>query len=40
MLRLVAQQKDPDVKGWWGDDCFTIDSKLDQDALVAFFLRV
>jgi CRISPR-associated protein Csx17 len=38
-LRLVAQQKDADTKGWWADDCFNLESSLDPDALIDFFLR-
>lgn len=39
VLRLVAQQKDADAKGWWADDCFGIESSLDQESLIDFFVR-
>ena len=38
VLRLVAEQKDGEVKGWWRDERFWIRTKLTQDELVAFFL--
>jgi len=39
VLRLVAQQKDASAKGWWADDCFNMESNLDQDRLIEFLLR-
>lgn len=38
VLRLVAEQTDPNAKGWWQNDRFWLRSKLDRDALVKFFL--
>ncbi len=38
ILRLVAQQKDPDVRGFWRDQRFCLLTTLDEDALEAFFL--
>jgi CRISPR-associated protein Csx17 len=39
VLRLVAQQKDADAKGWWADDSFSIDCSLDRESLIDFFIR-
>ncbi|RIK62284.1 MAG: type I-U CRISPR-associated protein Csx17 [Planctomycetota bacterium] len=39
ILRLVAEQKDPDARGWWRNDVFCLRSTLDRDALVRFFLE-
>lgn len=38
IMRLVAEQADPDVKGFWKNDCFFIETKLTQQELVDFFL--
>ena len=38
ILRLVAEQTDPNAVGWWKDDTFYLRSKLDQFALTEFFL--
>lgn len=38
ILRLVAQQKDPDVRGFWHDQHFCLLTMLDEAALEAFFL--
>ncbi len=38
ILRLVAEQKDPDAKGCWRDRFFTLRSSLDEQALLDFFL--
>ena len=38
VLRLVSEQADPEARGWWEQDCFHLESKLDQSALVDFFL--
>jgi len=38
ILRLVAQQKDPDVRGFWRDQRFWLLTTLDADALETFFL--
>lgn len=37
ILRLVAEQKDPEARGWWRDDTFQLKSHLDREELVAFF---
>ncbi len=39
IFRMVAEQKDPDARAWWHIDTFTLDSALDRDALVEFFLE-
>jgi CRISPR-associated protein Csx17 len=39
VLRLVCEQKDPDVRGWWGNDCFQLGSNLNNDDLITFFLN-
>lgn len=38
-LRLVAEQKDPDARGWWKNDVFWLRSTLDRDGLAKFFLE-
>lgn len=38
ILRLVAQQKDPNVRGFWRDQHFCLLTTLDKAALEAFFL--
>jgi CRISPR-associated protein Csx17 len=38
VLRLIAQQKDPDVRGFWRDQHFCLLTTLDEAALEAFFL--
>jgi CRISPR-associated protein Csx17 len=38
ILRLIAQQKDPDVLGFWRDQRFSMLTTLDEAALEAFFL--
>ncbi|MHA1138547.1 MAG: type I-G CRISPR-associated protein Cas8g1/Csx17, partial [Candidatus Thorarchaeota archaeon] len=39
VFRLVAEQKDPDVRGYWKDDRFHIVTKLTKEELVDFFLN-
>jgi CRISPR-associated protein Csx17 len=39
ILRLVAQQKDPEVRGFWRDQHFCLLTTLDEAALEAFFLE-
>ena len=39
VLRLVSEQKDPDAKGCWENGCFCLDSELDEEDLVRFFLK-
>jgi CRISPR-associated protein Csx17 len=39
VLRLVAEQADPEARGWWDRACFCLESNLDEEALAAFFLK-
>ncbi len=39
ILRLVAEQKDPDARGWWANERFLIASSLDRITLAGFLLR-
>lgn len=39
VLRLVAEQADPQARGWWEGERFFLASHLDIDALEAFFLN-
>ncbi|MFC1765410.1 type I-U CRISPR-associated protein Csx17 [Planctomycetota bacterium] len=38
ILRLIAEQADPQARGWWQDEHFCLMTKLDQTALETFFL--
>ena len=38
VLRLVGEQLDTSVGGWWQDDHFHVESRSDSDELVGFFL--
>ena len=38
VLRLVAEQVDRSARGMWRDECFWLVTRLDRDALSAFFL--
>lgn len=38
ILRLVAEQADATVRGWWEDDVFHLATRLSQDELNVFFL--
>lgn len=38
ILRIVAEQKDPGVRGWWQDEHFCLMTTLDQEALEGFLL--
>jgi CRISPR-associated protein Csx17 len=38
VLRLVAEQKDPDARGCWRNDAFLLATRLEMAELVAFFL--
>jgi CRISPR-associated protein Csx17 len=40
ILRLVSEQVDPQARGWWANETFWLDSKLDRDALVEFLACV
>lgn len=39
ILRLVAEQVDPDVRGYWQNDTFVLETVLDREAMQAFFLE-
>jgi len=39
VLRLVAEQADPNARGAWSDEGFVLHTALDADALRAFFLN-
>ncbi len=39
VLRLVAEQKDPSVRGCWKRERFVLHTELDQEALERFFLE-
>ena len=39
VLRIVAEQADPGARGYWRDDGFILLTRLDEDALSAFFLH-
>ena len=39
IFRLVAEQADPEVRGWWKDDVFHIATTLDSESLKSFFLN-
>ncbi|MFZ7127385.1 MAG: type I-G CRISPR-associated protein Cas8g1/Csx17 [Desulfobacterales bacterium] len=39
ILRLVAEQADPQVRGWWEGERFRLATVLDRNALEAFFLE-
>ncbi|MBN9461271.1 MAG: type I-U CRISPR-associated protein Csx17 [Burkholderiales bacterium] len=39
ILRLVAEQADPQARGWWQDDRFRLRTNLDRGSLARFFLH-
>jgi CRISPR-associated protein Csx17 len=39
LLRTIAEQADPDVRGWWADDRFCLASTLDAEGLLEFLLE-
>ena len=39
ILRLVAEQADPNARGWWQDEHFCLLTKLTREELETFFLR-
>ncbi len=39
LLRIVAEQVDPQASGWWEAATFAIRSTLDADALAAFLVE-
>jgi len=38
VLRLIAEQADPDARGWWDEGHFHLRSGMDANALVDFFI--
>jgi CRISPR-associated protein Csx17 len=38
VLRLVSEQEDQEARAWWRGDTFWLESSLDEDGLVRFFL--
>jgi CRISPR-associated protein Csx17 len=39
ILRLVAEQADPEARGWWEGERFLLATHLDEDELLGFFLE-
>ena len=39
ILRLLAEQADPNARGWWEGDRFRLATRLDRNELEAFFLE-
>ena len=39
VLRLVSEQADGSARGWWDRGSFCLETELDEDRLVAFFLE-
>jgi len=39
MLRLVAEQRDPGIRGWWRNESFYIGTVLNREDLLRFFLE-
>ncbi|GIU94711.1 MAG: hypothetical protein KatS3mg012_1168 [Gaiellaceae bacterium] len=39
VLRLLAEQRDPDVRGFWRDEHFVLVTKLSEDEVQEFFLN-
>ena len=39
VLRLVAEQADTGARGWWDSACFCLETSLDAEGLVEFFLK-
>jgi CRISPR-associated protein Csx17 len=39
ILRLLAEQKDPNVRGWWQDEHFCVLTTVDREQLKEFFLQ-
>lgn len=38
VLRILAEQKDSDVRGWWKANHFTLSTELNEEELLQFFL--
>ncbi len=39
VLRLVSEQADAQARGWWSPTCFVIESALDREGVLEFFLK-
>jgi CRISPR-associated protein Csx17 len=39
VLRLVSEQADENARGWWGPECFCLETELDEEGLRSFFLE-
>jgi CRISPR-associated protein Csx17 len=39
VLRLVSEQADETARGSWEDDCFVLETTLDRESLIEFFLK-
>lgn len=39
VLRLVSEQADAQVRGWWSPICFVLESALDREGVLEFFLK-
>ncbi len=40
VLRLISEQADAKARGCWTKECFVLQSDLDQEALIEFFLKL
>jgi CRISPR-associated protein Csx17 len=39
VFRLVAEQSDPDARGFWRDERFVLKTRLTEEKLVRFFVE-
>ncbi|MFN0102075.1 MAG: type I-U CRISPR-associated protein Csx17 [Bryobacteraceae bacterium] len=39
VFRLVSEQSDPEARGWWRENTFCMESRLDEGQLTHFFLK-
>lgn len=39
VLRLIAEQRDSEARGWWENEVFNVDSVLDEQSLLQFFVE-
>jgi CRISPR-associated protein Csx17 len=39
ILRLLEEQRDPQVRGWWKDEAFWLSTELSREELLRFFLE-
>jgi len=39
VFRLIAEQADPNVRGFWENDCWNLITTLSEDQLQKFFLE-